>query len=167
VTPATNTTADSESRPQIEAAGGDPPGAWISFIRGHAGIVRELDATMRAGHGLNLNEYEVLLQLWLVDRHRLRRVDLAQRLLITQGGITRLLAGLERAGLVERIPSTEDARVVYAELTAEGTRRLESARRDHLTDVERLFSCLFTQAELATLEALLSRLHEREGDDSC
>ncbi len=72
---------------------------------------------MRDRHQLSLNEYEVLLQLWLAEDRRLRRVDLAQRLLVTQGGITRLLAVLERAGLVERVPCPDDGRVAYAQLT--------------------------------------------------
>ena len=90
---------------------------------------------MRAGHDLSLNEYEVLLQLWLAEERRLRRVDLAGRLLLSQGGITRLLAGLEREGLVERAGCPEDRRVVYAHLTAAGAERLEAARGDHLAEV--------------------------------
>lgn len=113
---------------------------------------------MRDGHELSLNEYEVLLQLWLADERRLRRVDLAQRLLLTQGGITRLLAGLERAGLVERVPCPDDGRVAYAHLTAAGGRRLEAARENHLAEVERLFADRFSEAELGTLATLLSRL---------
>ncbi len=113
---------------------------------------------MRARHDLSLNEYEVLLQLWLAEDRRLRRVDLAQRLLLTQGGITRLLAGLERGALVERAPCPEDGRVAYAQLTATGRRRLEAARRDHLAEVERLFADRFDPAELASLGELLSRL---------
>ena len=113
---------------------------------------------MRARHQLSLNEYEVLLQLWLSEDLRLRRVDLAQRLLVTQGGITRLLAGLERGGLVERVPCPDDGRVAYAQLTAAGRRRLEAARRDHLGEVEQLFADRFDRSELASLGDLLSRL---------
>lgn len=113
---------------------------------------------MREAHELSLNEYEVLLQLWLEEERRLRRVDLAGRLLLSQGGITRLLAGLEREGLVERAGCPEDRRVVYAHLTAAGAERLEAARGDHLAEVQRLFADRFEPAELATLAELLSRL---------
>lgn len=141
-------------------AGGDAPAAWVDFLRAHSTITRQLDLAMRSGHGLTLNEYEVLLRLWLVDEQRLRRVDLAQHLLITQGGVTRLLAGLERQGLVERAASPEDRRVVFAQLTDAGARRVQSARRDHLADVDRLFGDRFSAAELATLDTLLARLRE-------
>ena len=132
--------------------------AWVDFLRAHATITRQLDLSMRAEHELNLNEYEVLLQLWLAEDRRLRRVDLAGRLLLTQGGITRLVAGLERDGLVERVPCPEDGRVAYAHLTAAGAGRLEAAREDHLAEVERLFGDRFSEAELESLGDLLRRL---------
>lgn len=134
------------------------PTAWVDFLRAHATITRELDLALRAQHGFSINEYEILLQLWLAEGSRLRRVDLARQLLITQGGVTRLLAGLERDGLVERAASAEDGRVVYARLTAAGRRRLEAARRDHLADVDRLFGDRFSADEMRMLEDLLSRL---------
>lgn len=123
---------------------------------------------MRELHELNLNEFEVLLQLWHAEEGRLRRVDLAQRLVLTQGGITRLLAGLERQGFVERASCAEDARVVYAALTSAGERKLITARKTHLDDVRRLFSDRFSKGELERLGELLSRLDEAGSDeDSC
>lgn len=134
--------------------------AWVDFLRAHVVITRELDQALHERHRLSLNEYEVLLQLWLAEERRLRRVDLADQLLITQGGVTRLLAGLERDGLVERAACEADRRVVYAQLTSAGRRRLESARRDHLADVGRLFADRFSAAEMRTLERLFSRLRQ-------
>jgi DNA-binding MarR family transcriptional regulator len=147
-------TPTKESPPAREQA----PPAWVDFLRAHATLTRRLDAAMRELHGLTLHEYEVLLQLWLADEARLRRVDLAERLLITQGGVTRLLAGLERRGLVERASCESDGRVVYAQLTADGSRTIETARSAHLRDVRRLFSERFDSRELRTLGELLARL---------
>jgi DNA-binding MarR family transcriptional regulator len=127
-----------------------------------------MDATLRELHGLSLNEFEVLLQLWHAEDGRLRRVDLAERLVVTQGGITRLLAGLERQGLVARQSCESDARVVYACLTRAGERKLRPARQTHLGDVRRLFSDRFSDAELKRLAALLSQLDgEVRGEESC
>lgn len=134
------------------------PTAWVEFLRAHAAITRELDAAMRAGHDLSLNQYEVLLQLWLAEDRRLRRVDLADRLLITQGGVTRLLAGLERDGLVERAASERDRRVIFACLSEAGAARIEAARRDHLAEVRRVFSARFSASEARALAGLLGRL---------
>jgi DNA-binding MarR family transcriptional regulator len=135
------------------------------MLRGHATLTRRMDATLRELHGLSLNEFEVLLQLWHAEDSRMRRVDLAQHLVVTQGGITRLLAGLEKQELVERQSCDTDARVVYACLTATGKRKLLAARKTHLGDVERLFSHRFSEAELKQLAELLSRVEDAEGDD--
>ena len=137
------------------------------LLRGHAGLTRRMDATLRELHGLNLNEFEVLLQLRNAEGGRLRRVDLSQRLVITQGGITRLLAGLER-GLVERQGCKTDARVVCACITKSGEQKLAAAREAHLEDVRRLFSDRFDAAELEQLAGLLSRLDPGgAAPDSC
>ena len=158
-----------KSRPQAGApTAAAAPQAWVNLIRGHAGLTRRMDSALRELHGLNLNEYEVLLQLRNADQRRLRRVDLAERLLITQGGVTRLLAGLERQGLVRRQSCEEDARVVYACLTEAGARKLASARATHLDHVKRLFSDRFSELELDRLAELLARLTEEEkNEDSC
>jgi DNA-binding MarR family transcriptional regulator len=145
-------------RRATQGAGGDPPPGWLPFLRAHARLTRRLDEELRRDHGLSLNEYEVLLQLWLAEDARMRRVDLAEHLLITQGGVTRLLAGLEREGLVTRAASPTDARVVFACLTDEGAARLEAARRDHLATVRELFAAPFSEADLAELEELLGRI---------
>jgi DNA-binding MarR family transcriptional regulator len=138
------------------------------LLRGHAGLTRRMDATLRELHGLNLNEFEVLLQLRNAEGGRLRRVDLSQRLVITQGGITRLLAGLESEGLVERQGCKTDARVVYACITKPGEQKLAAAREAHLDDVRRLFSDRFDATELEQLAGLLSRLDPGgAAPDSC
>jgi DNA-binding MarR family transcriptional regulator len=132
----------------------------VNLLRSHAGLTRRMDATLRELHGLNLNEFEVLVQLRHAEDGRLRRVDLAQRLVITQGGITRLLAGLEAQGLVRREGCKSDARVVYACLTKAGEQKQAVARKSHLEDVRRLFSDRFDAAELEQLAGLLSRLDQ-------
>jgi DNA-binding MarR family transcriptional regulator len=151
-------TSTKESSRRRERAGGDPPPGWLPLLRAHARLTRRLDEELRRDHGLSLNEYEVLLQLWLADEGRMRRVDLAEHLLITQGGVTRLLAGLERQGLVSRAASPSDARVVFACLTEQGAGRLEAARRDHLATVREVFAAPFSDADLTRLEELLSRI---------
>ena len=79
--------------------------AWVSFLRSHAAITRELSAQLQREHGLTLNDYEVLLHLSHAEGGMLRRVDLAERVLLTASGITRLLEGLERSGFVARRPA--------------------------------------------------------------
>jgi DNA-binding MarR family transcriptional regulator len=123
-----------------------------------------MDATLRAAHGLSLREYEVLLALSDAPQGRLRRVDLAAKVLLTQGGVTRLLAPLERDGLVARAASEADRRVVFAQLTGAGRRRLAAARGTHREDTGALFAARFDAAELEALDGLLARLPGAGGE---
>src|SRR3954453_19690496 len=84
---------------------------WISFLRTHAAIKRQLNADLLEGHDLTLSDYEVLLRLSRSEHQMMRRVDLADSVLLTASGITRLLDGLERAGFVEKASCPSDARV--------------------------------------------------------
>ena len=140
------------------------PSAWVRLLRGHTELTRRMDAHLREVHGLSLREYEVLLALSDAPGARLRRVDLAAKVLLTQGGVTRLLESLERDGLVSRGTSAADRRVVFAELTGAGRRRLKAAGRTHRGDVDALFTARFGPGELAELDALLARLPGAEGE---
>ena len=111
-----------------------------------------------AGHGLTLNDYEVLLHLARATERRLRRVDLAEKLLLTPSGITRLLEGLERCGYVERVACESDARVSYAQLTEEGLDKLRTAATTHVEGIRAYFSARYSRAELEGLGGLLERL---------
>lgn len=143
--------------------------AWVRFLRAHAALTRQLSADLVAGHGLTINDYEVLLHLQRAPEARLRRVDLAERVLLTASGITRLLDGLERSGLVAREASDSDRRVVFAKLTEAGERKLREASRTHLAGVEELFTSRFDQDELDALTLLLGRLPgaAQDGDAEC
>jgi DNA-binding MarR family transcriptional regulator len=132
--------------------------SWVSFIRAHAAITRELSAQLQREHGLTLNDYEVLLHLARAEGQRLRRVDLAERVILTASGITRLLEGLERSGFVTKEHCTSDARVSYAKLTETGYEKLRVAGVTHLRGIDDRFLGRYSGSELATLADLLSRL---------
>ena len=140
-----------------------PAAAWVAFLRTHAAIVRELSTRLQRDQGLTLNDFEVLLTLSTAEEGRLRRVDLAERVLLTASGITRLLDGLERAGYVCRDVCPADARVSYAKLTDAGRTKLVEASATHLEDVAELFSSRFSAVELEALDALLGRLPKAPG----
>jgi DNA-binding MarR family transcriptional regulator len=132
--------------------------AWVSFLRSHAAITRELSAQLQREHGLTLNDYEVLLHLSHADGGMLRRVDLAERVLLTASGITRLLEGLESSGFVSKETCASDARVSYAKLTDTGATKLKNAAVTHLRGIDELFVERYSGSELATLAELLARL---------
>jgi DNA-binding MarR family transcriptional regulator len=141
--------------------------AWVSFLRGHAALTRALNAELVADHGLTINDYEVLLRLSRAPGRQMKRVELAQSVLLTPSGITRLLDGLEADGWVEKAHCETDARVTYAVLTDAGSRKLYEAAATHLADIDRLFNAHFDDTELETLAGLLGRLDSDGRADTC
>ncbi len=78
------------------------------------------DTQLGALHGLGLSDFAVLHHLAEASGGKLRRVDLARQVALTPSGVTRLLAPLERRGIVAREESGHDARATYAVLTRSG-----------------------------------------------
>jgi len=131
---------------------------WVRFLRAHAALTRELGARLEAEHGLTMSDFDVLIQLYHAPEHAMKRIDIARQVLLTPSGITRLLDGLERCGLVAKKPCATDARVSYAVLTDDGLRKVEAARRSHGADIDELFGSALSAGERAQLAELLSRL---------
>jgi DNA-binding MarR family transcriptional regulator len=137
---------------------------WVRLLRVHASLARDLNASLVARHGITLSDYEALLRLSHAPGRRLRRVDLAGQVFLSPSGVTRMLDGLERNGLVCRGECPGDRRVVYAQLTDEGEAVLRTAADDHLHDVRALLEERLDPDEVAQLDRLLAKLPG--GDDA-
>jgi DNA-binding MarR family transcriptional regulator len=157
-----------ESRPTtagVASGVADEPGiaAWRSFLTAHARITRRLDEELQAAHGLSLAEYDALLQIAHAPGRRVRMNVLADRVILSRSGITRLVDRLEAAGAVERIACQTDARGQEAVLTRVGLDRLRVASATHLDGVRRMFLDRLDRDELAGLEASLGRVADPLG----
>ena len=142
--------------------------AWTRLLRAYALTTRSLSADLQEAHGLTINDFEALLVLANAEDGRLKRVDLARNLLLTPSGVTRLLRGLEDAGLVERASCASDLRVTYAQLTDAGRDKLEAASRAHIASIRALLEEHFARDELDSIADMLGKLPGvAEGDDSC
>lgn len=95
--------------------------------RTNAELARRLDRRLGAFHGISFVDYSVLNELGRDSNGRLRRVDLAEKMGLTQSAVTRILLPLEKIGLVSRHPDPNDARVGYAALTKTGRIMLDDA----------------------------------------
>ena len=145
-----------------------PLDAWVRLLRGHAAATRELSARLVAEHGLTINDYECLLHLSRAEQRALRRVDLAELLILTPSGVTRLLDGLERRGYVGRDDCSTDRRVSYAVLTKEGRDKLREASKSHTRQIRELLGTHYDDDELARLVVMLDRLPgATPADESC
>ncbi|WP_242901082.1 MarR family winged helix-turn-helix transcriptional regulator [Actinomadura terrae] len=124
-------------------AAGPAPAAelvvWRTLLRAQVRIARRLQADLLAEHDLPLAFYDVLTHLGEAPGGKLRMNDLADRVLLSRSGLTRLVDRLEREGLVVRETCTSDARGLYAALTQAGRARLDEAAptyrrgvRDHV-----------------------------------
>jgi DNA-binding MarR family transcriptional regulator len=144
-------------------------GVWVRLLRGHAALRRSLSAQLQSEHGLTMNDYEALLLLSRAEDGQLRRVDLADGLQLTPSGVTRLLDGLEKLGLVCKGACTNDARVTYAVITDAGRKKLEDASCGHTSLIRTLFEERFSQQELRQLSELVGRLPgaESAGGEEC
>ncbi len=134
--------------------------AWSAFLRAHAQVVRELERELQAEQGMALTDYDVLVQLANAGERRLRMSELADRLLLSRSGVTRLVDRLEAGGLVERMSCDTDRRGQWASLTDAGYDRLRSASPTHLRGVASHFLDRLSPQELVDLERTLARLAE-------
>jgi DNA-binding MarR family transcriptional regulator len=132
--------------------------AWRAFLEAHAVVTRRLEAELAAQANLPLAHYDVLVQLAFAPEGRLRMHELAERVLLSRSGVTRLVDRLESEGLVRRATCASDARGAFASLTDAGLARLRDATPVHLDGVRRHFADLLRPAELDQLATLLERL---------
>ena len=131
--------------------------AWRAFLVAHAQVARRLESDLLVSHDLPLAEFDVLFQLGLAEGHRLRMNELADRVVLSRAGMTRLVDRLVADGLVARMKCDSDARGAYAVLTERGHTRLDEARPGHFAAVRRLFLAAFDRPELENLAGLLER----------
>ena len=141
--------------------------AWRGLLRAHAFLVKRLDAELEAEHGLPLTSYEVLLHLAKADERKMRMCDVAESVLLSRSGLTRLVDRLERDGYVERVSCADDARGAYARLTDAGRAKLQAAAGTHLEGVRRHFLGHFEPSELTTLAEAWERVAGPCGPGSC
>ena len=121
-----------------------------------------LDAELEASAGLSLSRLELLLHLHWKDGRR-RMSDLAEALLLSRGGATRLVARAEEAGLVRREIPPDDRRATYAVLTEEGRAAAERGYPVYVEAVQRLFQDFVSDEEAEVLVRVWNRVLEGNG----
>jgi DNA-binding MarR family transcriptional regulator len=153
---------------EVSSAQPSAVAAFARLVRAYASTTRNLSAALQASHGLTINDLEALLLLSRAEGKRMRRVDLSRLLLLTPSGVTRLLEGLEEAGLVERQTCSGDRRVVYAALTTAGEERVEAASCSHVGSIRALLEEHLSDAEMDELSEILGKLPGVvEAEDAC
>lgn len=136
---------------------------WRAFLLAHARVVRRLDEELRAEHDLTIGEYDALLTIAQAPERRIRMRQLADEVILSKSGVTRLVDRLVDDGLVERSACVADARGAEAVLTERGLARLRAASRTHLRGIDEHFLAILDRADLAVIERTLSTVAQKAG----
>jgi DNA-binding MarR family transcriptional regulator len=139
----------------------DPRLAWHALIRVSSRVLRELDRRLELEHGISVNEFDVLINLDNIAEAGLRMTDLANAVMLSSGGLTRLVGRLEQRGLVRRDPDPDDGRGFVVSLTRAGRSGLTKARLTHDTVIRELLGAHLADREVKMLAATLERVVER------
>lgn len=113
--------------------------AWRNFLEASQLLQAQLDTELREQHDLSISEYGLLVRLSETNEHMMRMSRLAAEAAVSRSRLSHLVARMERRGLVERVPFTEDGRGITCELTEAGYRLLVAAAPSHVESVRRHF----------------------------
>jgi DNA-binding MarR family transcriptional regulator len=138
-------------------------GSWRAFLQAHARVARRLDEELRAEHDLSVAEYDAMLNIAESPGRRIRMRQLADRVVLSKSGVTRLVDRLVADGLVERSACETDARGAEAVLTDAGLRRLRSASRTHLRGISDHFIDVLDPRQLEAVGQAMQTVAERAG----
>lgn len=131
---------------------------WRNFLTAHAAVIDRIEDDLGGAEVLPLSWYDVLLALYEAPDRRLRMHELASAILVTRGGLTRLVARIEKAGLLRREPDPEDGRGLYAVLTEEGLEALRTTWPIYARGIAEHFGRHLTDEEVEVLDRALRRV---------
>lgn len=132
--------------------------AFLALLRTHARLWDRVEADVRQISGLTLARYDVLMHLDLAGG-RLGLNALAQAVVLSPSGLSKLLSRMERSGLVERRPDPDDARAAFATITGYGRDLVRKTRRKHHPFLQQIFGDALDDRELATLIRIMEKIH--------
>jgi DNA-binding MarR family transcriptional regulator len=132
--------------------------AWGALTRTHAAIAGRLQEALAASDFPPLPWYEVLATVSEAPEERMKMGELAEALVITRGGLTKLVDRLIRAGLMERTFCDTDRRVSYATLLPAGRDMLDEMRPVVIAELKIAFAANLSEAQARDLREALDRV---------
>lgn len=132
---------------------------WRLFFESALALGDVLDTELEQAVGIPQRWYDVLVHLEEAPGG-LRMNELAERILYSKSGFTRVVDRMAEAGLVERVHPADDRRSILVILTAKGTETKEKARRYHRDGIERHFAQHLTDADIKALTRALEKVSE-------
>jgi len=132
--------------------------AFAAFLRAHAVVLRRIEEDLEDEGAMSLGWYDVLLTLERAPGRRFRMQELSEHVVLSRSRVSRIVDELERESLVKREPCPSDRRVIHASITRNGRVALRRAMPAHLQGIEKHFSSLLSEDELATIRRALERV---------
>ena len=138
---------------------------WLAFLRSSHAIKQRLAEDMRRVNRISIGWYDVLVHLYHSPHEGLQMQDLAERVLMSSSGLTRLLDRMIEKGLVKRETCAEDRRVIFAVLTEKGQARIEELLPQHQQRIHDYFIQHLTEAEIDVMIPALERVLKALGTE--
>ena len=132
--------------------------AWKALLRAHATAVGRIETKLVAGGHIPLVDYDVLLELNNAPEGKLRMAELAQRVVLSRSGLTRLVERLEKVGYLQRQAVAADRRGTQATLTEAGKAALRAAWPVYAEGIGEAFAKYLREEEAQQLAELLGRV---------
>ena len=137
--------------------------AWVNLQQAQRVVQALVEERLQAASGLSWAEFELLWRLRIATDEPLQMSDIAEQLIGSPSGITRMADRLERDGLIERKTPADNRRVVHARLTTRGTAVVDRSRRVFADALEEAFAAHLSDSDVAALRRLMRRLLEGNG----
>ena len=134
--------------------------AWRNFITAHANLIDLIDRELTTGDYLPLNWYDVLIELVEAPKNRLRMHELAQKVVLSRSGLTRLVDKLETEGLLDREAAPDDRRGAFAVLTTKGKDAVRKSWPAYSKGIAKHFASYMNSEESKILRDVFDRIIE-------
>ena len=131
--------------------------SWRLYFESALALVDVLDEELQREAGISTRWYDVLVHLE-ESPQGIPMNELAERILLSKSGFTRVVDRMEEAGLVSRVHPPNDRRTILVLLTDKGSEVKERARRYHRDGINRHFSKHLTDTDIKALTRALERL---------
>ena len=133
---------------------------WRLFITAHAKLINKIDGDLQSAGQIPLNWYDVLIELQEAPEKRLRMAELAEKVVLSRSGLTRLVDRLEKEGYLRREIDPDDRRGFFAILTDNGEIALRKAWTIYRGSINKYFATFFNLDEANGLRNILSNILE-------
>ena len=131
---------------------------WLAVMRGMAIVNRRLAQDMQQEHGYHISWYDALVRLYHAPNREMTMSDLADSVVMSAGGLTRLLDKMVEEGLVERVLDPDDRRLVYARLTGAGRELAAELMQAHQQRIREYVVQHLSEDEVGTVREAFERI---------